>query len=272
MGYTPLFDSVFTGSLFGQYPDSAAWCFFLALCDSKGEVDRTPEYIAGVTGMPLQDLLGCIERFLKPDPRSRSQLEQGRRLVPIDPARDWGWRLVNVSTYRERARDGQRVADGRHAERVARWRAKQREKSDPDVTRSDPVRPPVTACDSTQTPDSRLRLGIGEREALNAPATPPKRAPKRLPDDLSEVLTPEVRTWIAIHYPHVDPARELEAFADHWRQDSTAKARKLDWPAAMRTWVRRSVQFAGRPNGAPVPVQVWRPPEDDDPATLNDPG
>lgn len=140
-GYTPLFSSVFSGSLYGKYPDTAAWVFFLALADKHGCVDMTPEYIAGVTGMPLADLLACIERFLEPDPKSRSPENAGRRLVRIDPSRNWGWRIVNFAKYRERARkhawDAERTASGRDAER--KRRARENARKSPDASRQSPL-------------------------------------------------------------------------------------------------------------------------------------
>lgn len=125
-GYTPVFDSVFKGSLYGKWPDTAAWICILALADWQGHVDIMPEAIAGMTGMPLADLLGCIERFCAPDPRSRSQAEEGRKLVPLDPARDWGWRVVNIQTYREKARNANQVKDGRNAEKVRKYKERHR--------------------------------------------------------------------------------------------------------------------------------------------------
>lgn len=120
-GYTPVFGSVFTGTLSGKYPDTAAWLFFLALADKHGVVDMTPQYISNVTGMPLEELLGCIERFMQPDPHSRSNAEEGRRLVLVDESRPWGWRIVNHGKYRERARlqakNAEAVGTGREAER-----------------------------------------------------------------------------------------------------------------------------------------------------------
>ena len=81
-GYTPVSRSIFEGNLCGQYPDTAAWLFMLALADKNGNVDKNPTYIATVTGMPVEDLLGCIERFMKPDPASRSSAEEGAARLP----------------------------------------------------------------------------------------------------------------------------------------------------------------------------------------------
>jgi hypothetical protein len=139
-GYTPVFRSVFEGTLCGQYPDTAAWLFLLALADKNGHVDKTPQYISAVTGMPVADLVGCIERFMEPDAASRSGAEEGRRLVPIDPERSWGWKIVNHEKYREKARkaasDAERVASGRDAERKRLERERQR-----DVSRAVPRSP-----------------------------------------------------------------------------------------------------------------------------------
>ena len=120
-GYTPVFGSVFTGSLCGQYPDTAAWLFLLAMADRHGVVDRTPQYIASVTGMSLHDLMGCLERFMQPDPMSRTSEYEGRRLELIDPSRTWGWRILNFRAYRERARlmakNAEATANGQDAAR-----------------------------------------------------------------------------------------------------------------------------------------------------------
>lgn len=137
-GYTPVFKLIFQGTLCGQYPDTAAWLFFLALADKNGHVDMTPQFISAVTGMPVDDLTACIERFMQPDPGSRSSAEEGRRLVLIDPARSWGWRIVNHDKYREKARlaakNAREVEEGANAERLKHRRS----------TAGDRRRPPLT--------------------------------------------------------------------------------------------------------------------------------
>ncbi len=145
-GYVPVFRTVFSGSLFGQYPDTAAWLFMLTLADKNGVIDVTPEYIAGVTGMPVDVVVQCIERFLQPDPSSRTASNEGRRLELIDPARPWGWRILNFKQYRERARkqawDAKRTASGKDAKRKRAKRAKKKANSpSPDKSRRVPTVP-----------------------------------------------------------------------------------------------------------------------------------
>lgn len=136
-GYTPVFRSVFTGSLCGQWPDTAAWLSLLALADKNGEVDMTPQYISSVTGMPLGDLLLCISRFLDPDPMSRTRTNEGRRLELIDSSRDWGWRIINFKAYREKARlaakSAREVEEGRNAERMS-YRKTAADRREPPLT------------------------------------------------------------------------------------------------------------------------------------------
>lgn len=142
-GYTPVFRSVFTGSLCGQWPDTAAWLSLLALADKNGEVDMTPQYISSVTGMPLTDLLACIGRFLEPDPMSRTPDNEGRRLELIDSSRNWGWRIINFKAYREKARlaakSAREVESGKDAER------KRHSRESAAVRRCPPVSDPSNA-------------------------------------------------------------------------------------------------------------------------------
>lgn len=140
-GYTPLFASLTTGTLCGKWPDIGLWPIVLSLADRNGVVDVTPAYIAQVTGLPLPDVVACMERFCAPDPYSRSTDGGGARLVLIDPAaRPWGWRVVNHARYRERARkqshDARRVEDGTNARRLAERRS---DPTRPDATRADPL-------------------------------------------------------------------------------------------------------------------------------------
>lgn len=121
MGYVPLFDSITKGTLYGRWPDIGLWPIVLALSDRHGVVDVALPVIANITGLPAGDVESCMRRFCEPDPQSRSKEEGGARLVRLDPDRSWGWRIVNHSAYREKARktayDSARTDSGRDAER-----------------------------------------------------------------------------------------------------------------------------------------------------------
>lgn len=128
MGYVPLFDNLTTGTLHGRWPDIGLWPVMLSMADRFGRIDVTPQYIAGVTGLGVQEVVECIGRFCSPDEDSRSKTDEdeGRRLEPLEPGRKWGWKVVNHAKYREKARllarDSDRTASGLDAERKRKKR------------------------------------------------------------------------------------------------------------------------------------------------------
>ena len=170
-GYTPLFGSMFKGSMAGRWPDTGIWCALLAMADRNGEIDCTPEYISLVTGCPVADVEAVIARLCAPDPKSRSQIEEGRRLLPI-PNRGFGWIVVNHGRYREKARlmtrDAERTATGADAER----KRASRDKS-PDVPRCPPPSPSPDADKDNE--ETRLRSNVGGHPTLTL--TPPDEVP-----------------------------------------------------------------------------------------------
>lgn len=84
-------------------------------------------------------------RFCKPDPYSRSNAADGARLELLDEHREWGWRVVNHSLYREKARlkakNEREVREGLNAQRM-----------------NDRRRPPVTAADPLSNTNTNTNL------------------------------------------------------------------------------------------------------------------
>lgn len=255
-GYAPLFSSLTTGTLYGRWPDIGLWPIVLSLADRRGVVDVTPQYISGVTGLLLPEVIACMKRFCEPDPDSRSAAEQGRRLTLLYSHRDWGWKVVNHGFYRERARlmakSEKEVSTGANAQRMEDRRT-------PPKTAEVGDRPPGTASDplsdNTRLNNTKQKIGDGERAA---------RAPnaRRLPEEFE--LTEERRAIAKVE--NADADREFAKFRDHWRAASGANARKHDWDAAWRNWCRNSGEFRrnARSNGAEETQITWRPPPDED--------
>lgn len=212
-GYTPLFQSLTTGTLCGKWPDIGLWPIILSLSNKHGVVDVTPQYLAGVTGLSVDEVSACMERFCAPDPYSRSSEHGGARLILLEPnVRKWGWIIVNHSKYREKARlqskDADRTASGRDAER------KRIERS-PLVPRCPPASPGVPLSDADADTGKKLAKG------------------SRIPDD----FTPDV-TYAQQQIPDIDAQAEAEGFRDYWQASSSPTAVKRDWKAAWRTWIR----------------------------------
>jgi hypothetical protein len=107
MGYTPAFDSIYTGTLYGRWPAAAVWASLLPLLDRHGVIDMSVEAICGMTGWPRDLLVEGIRQLMEPDPYSRTPGHNGVRLAPLVEGRPWGWRAVNHALYREKARSGE---------------------------------------------------------------------------------------------------------------------------------------------------------------------
>jgi len=75
----------------------------------------------------------------------------------------------------------------------------------------------------------------------------------RLPADWQP--TPEMLTWANTEFPAVDSRLETDNFKDYWAAEGGAKARKLDWCAAWRNWIRRSAERAPRMTSFPAKPQ-----------------
>lgn len=145
-GYTPLYDTLLTGTLHGRWPHNGIWACLLSRASREGQIDEIPESLAAAIGVDLPTLLQCIDDFMQPDPGSRSKVQEGRRLELIDAGRPWGWRIVNFSKYREKGRkaiyDERRTESGNDAERKRIERASRRDPTRPEMSRAVPLSSP----------------------------------------------------------------------------------------------------------------------------------
>lgn len=99
--YAKIFESIYDGSLRKDWRALVTFQQLLVLCDEEGFIDKTPDAISARTTIPIEIIQAGITELASPDPESRSQEEEGRRIVLINPARKWGWRIVNYTNYRE---------------------------------------------------------------------------------------------------------------------------------------------------------------------------
>jgi hypothetical protein len=234
-GYTPVFGSVFTGTLHGRWPDTGLWLCLLAMSNKHGEVDCTPQYIASATGLEVSEVTACIERFMQPDPYSRSRGEEGRRLIPLDPNRPWGWKIVNHSLYRDRARkqfhNQKAVESGANAQRMQ--------------TRRDQMRPAETG-ETGQDPLSDADTNTKKEQPRKGSADTRRGSRVTIPFAISE----EMRAWGKSETPDIDLDKATTEFVDYWRAVPGQKGCKLDWVATWRNRMRE-VQARAKPRGKP---------------------
>jgi hypothetical protein len=88
--------------------------------------------------------------------------------------------------------------------------------------------------------DQRIEGSKDQSEGgATAPSPPSKKTrATRIPDEWT--LTPDLVAYAEAQLPNVDAVKLAEAFTDYWRAAAGEKARKADWNACWRTWVRRS--------------------------------
>ena len=98
--FAKIFAQIFDSSIAGDYMVRHIFMDLLVLADRDGVVDMTPDAISRRTNVPEEMVLHALAELMKPDLKSRSPLESGARLVPLDSHRDWGWQIVNFDHYR----------------------------------------------------------------------------------------------------------------------------------------------------------------------------
>lgn len=100
MSYAKLFSSILDSSIWELPPPvKVVWITMLAMADQYGEVHASVPGLAKRAGVDRETCEQALTVFSSPDKDSRSQEEDGKRLMVIDG----GWRLVNHEKYRRRS-------------------------------------------------------------------------------------------------------------------------------------------------------------------------
>jgi hypothetical protein len=176
--YGKVFDSIYDGTLYGNWEAIATFQQLIVLANADGIVDMTPQAIAARTSFPL-DLIQRGIKFLEaPDPYSRTPGDEGRRIALIDEHRPWGWRIVNHGKYKglrdmaqKREADRLRISEKRKKNKACRHQCRRVSRMSPmqmqmqiqktmsahnaNEVRVYPRRAPTAACSSRGPPTSK---------------------------------------------------------------------------------------------------------------------
>jgi len=98
--YGKVFESLYQGSLYGDWKAIITMQQLIVIADSAGIVDMTPQAISGMTSIPIDIIEAGIDALSRPDPDSRTDGHDGVRISPLDNHRSWGWFLVNYDKYK----------------------------------------------------------------------------------------------------------------------------------------------------------------------------
>ena len=173
--FAKIFSQIFDSSISADYMTRHIFMDLLVLADRDGVVDMTTDAIARRTNVPEEMIVRAIAQLVRPDPRSRSQEEDGCRLVAIDSHRDWGWQIVNYEHYRN-IRDEEA--------RRTYFRDKKREQ------RSNKTAPSPKPSNRVQDSPTNSTQGEGELEGNGEKEQRPSRAQEKTrdPDSGSEFM------------------------------------------------------------------------------------
>lgn len=98
--FAKIFSQIFDSSIANNHKHRHVFMDLLVLADSDGVIDMTEEAVSRRTNVPLEDVKAAIEYLSSPDTRSNSPNDEGRRLLPVDERKPWGWQIVNYHHYR----------------------------------------------------------------------------------------------------------------------------------------------------------------------------
>lgn len=99
--FAKVYKAMWSGTLGEHWQAWTTFVWMLANCERGGIVRATPESIASFSRLPLEVVREGIRILEAPDPLSRTPDEEGRRILLLNPACSWGWRIVNLAQYRE---------------------------------------------------------------------------------------------------------------------------------------------------------------------------
>lgn len=157
--FAKVFSQIFDSSIAEDYNCRRMFMDLLVLADSDGVVDMTPEAISRRTNVPMDEVVKYVKELCQPDAKSRSQLHDGKRLIPLDTNRDWGWIIVNYAHYRKVRDEEARREYFRSAMRKSRKKKKDSVKDNglTDLTKVNNVQPPASASSSLSASDSKRK-------------------------------------------------------------------------------------------------------------------
>lgn len=124
--YGKIFESMYDGTLSADWKAMVTFQQLIVLADKDGVIDITPPALSRRTGIPIDIIDHGLKKLAEPDPYSRSDVAEGRRIELIDDHRPWGWRIVNYDQYRAIASQ----SDQREQARIRKQRQRERQASE----------------------------------------------------------------------------------------------------------------------------------------------
>jgi hypothetical protein len=214
----------------------------LVLADRDGVIDMTMDAIARRTNVPITIIDHAISVLMQSDTSSRSDLEEGRRLVLLDSHRDWGWQIVNYDHYRRIRDEEARKAYFRDYKRE--YRQKHKENSPQESTPVQPLSTPVL-----DSPTMSTKAEAKAEANTDTKATTSSRVSRSKGTRFPEGYQPNEDHKALSKELGIDLRAEFPKFRDYWVAKAGKEAVKLDWDATLRNWIRNAADRRPTRNG-----------------------
>lgn len=236
--FTPVFKSILESTIWGEAPHvKIVWLTMLLQKDRNGFVASTIPGLARSAVVTVEQCKAAIEVLMSPDEYSQSKDLEGRRIVPVTG----GWQVVNHDKYSDLTLKSGRERSRRHRENQLNERYGRSEK----VVTHDPVT-------TSSVIDSDLDLNSSERS---------KPVGRRAEHLCPESIEPTEATLRVAEECGRDYRRDFDRMRD-WSLGKGAK--KVDWQAALRNWMRQAGERDGtvRRQAQPISSASPEPPID----------
>lgn len=213
MSYTKLANSILTSTIWMEDDHTRiVWLTLLAMSDRHGEVQASIPGLANIARVPVESCRAAIEKFLSPDPDSRTKDDDGRRIEIIDG----GFFILNHSKYRNLSSDEDRK------QKAATRQKRYRERLKRNVTVTSPLRQNSHAdadadANSIQIHNTVAPLHVSKRERFKIPT--------------DEELT--------LHSQKIGlPASEVQRFRNYYESNGwrVGKNPMKSWTHALTNW------------------------------------
>ena len=98
-GYTKLFSSILDSTVWQESKETRiVWITMLVMKDRRQVVEASVPGLAKRAGVTIDEAEMALERLRTPDPYSRTQEHEGRRIENVDG----GWLILNGERYRDK--------------------------------------------------------------------------------------------------------------------------------------------------------------------------
>jgi len=240
--YTKLYSSITTSSIWRENKEvKILWITMLAMADKFGDVSASLPGLAAIANLTILECQTALEKLIAPDPFSRSQEYEGRRIEAVEG----GWHILNYNKYRERRDPDKRREQNRQAQQ--RFRNKQRKpKVSQDNTESATVSPKSAHQDKDKEQDKDKRKEVASTVSPSQPP-PPKISFSFESREFQNIQPSDVGLW-ASAFPAVDIPLAIKQAAA-WLIANPTK-RKSNYSRFLTTWFSKEQERGG--NKRPV--------------------